>query len=239
MKKLHAPAAMTMDRFGGHAEGCMGGGDSVLRHNDINFTLCKQARVAATQPEMEKSKVLSGIISERSLNGRQPADTLLNNGIGIKTARNRNMPRIGLDVGVVNPQAASHLTQVAGKVQGAAEGYTQTKRDRNDTDALCAAAGIGYQPIVWESFGGVSEEGRNVIRSLNRLVASNTNAPIGEVAHRFWHRISVDIQKANHKAFAKRVAKAAGVGGVGSQAKRFLWHSRVVDEMENEDMLGI
>ena len=72
------------------------------------------------------------------------------------------------------------------------------------------AVGVDYQPIVWETTGGIAEEGRETIKSLNRLVAVNTNTPLAEVAHRFWQRTSVDLQKASHRAFAKRVAWEVG-----------------------------
>ena len=37
------------------------------------------------------------------------------------------------------------------------------------------------------------------------LVADNTNTPRGEVAQQLWQRISVDLQRAGHRAFARRV----------------------------------
>ena len=67
--------------------------------------------------------------------------------------------------------------------------------------------GIDYQPIVWESFGGLSKEGQQTLKSINRLVAVNTNTPTAEVARRFWQKMSVEMQKANHRAFVKRVSK--------------------------------
>ena len=88
-----------------------------------------------------------------------------------------------------------------------AEKYTETKRSHQNTDNLCAEVGVDYQPIVFESFGGCCPEGRETLRSINRLVANNTNTPTSEVARRFWHMISVHIQKSNHRAFAKRIVK--------------------------------
>jgi hypothetical protein len=37
----------TMDKFGAHAESCMGGGDAVARHNESRDTLHKQAKAGA------------------------------------------------------------------------------------------------------------------------------------------------------------------------------------------------
>ena len=115
--------------------------------------------------------------------------------------------KVALDVGVINPQAACHLSEAAESVLGSATAYTQKKRDENDTDRLCDEVGIDYQPIVWESFGGLCEEGQQALKSINRLVADNTNTPTSEVARRFWQKMSVDMQKSNHRAFVKRVTQ--------------------------------
>ena len=141
-----------------------------------------------------------------------------------------NLLQVALDVGIINPQAGANVTHAARETLGAADRYTERKRNHNDTDSLCEQAGIDYQPLVFESFGGICEEGRETLKSINRLVAHNTNTPCSEVAHRFWQRVSVDIQKSNHRAFAKRIAKYNLVGE--SALDRFL---RRTSEKEDED----
>ena len=69
---------------------------------------------------------------------------------------------------------------------------------------FCEAAGIEYQPLIFESFGGIETKAEQVLKSLSRLVADNTHTPYGEVAQRLWQRISVDLQRAAHRAFARR-----------------------------------
>ena len=113
---------------------------------------------------------------------------------------------------------------------GAADRYTERKRSHNETDTLCEQAGIDYQPLVFESFGGLCKEGRETLKSINRLVAQNTNTPCSEVAHRFWQRVSVEIQKSNHRAFAKRIAKHNFIGE--SASGRFLMRAPGNDEEE-------
>ena len=107
----------------------------------------------------------------------------------------------------MNPQAACHLSAAAESVLGSATAYIQKKRDEQDTDSLCNEVGIDYQPIVWESFGGLCAKGREALKSINRLVAVNTNTPTSEVAQRLWQKMSVEMQKSNHRAFTKRVSK--------------------------------
>eukprot|EP00973_Karenia_brevis_P014634 1997221-Karenia_brevis.AAC.1 len=59
--------------------------------------------------------------------------------------------------------------------------------------------------MIFESLGGVSAEADRVIQCLNKAVASATDSPEGEVATLFWHRLVVDLQRAGHRAFARRV----------------------------------
>ena len=61
-----------------------------------------------------------------------------------------------------------------------------------------------FQPMIFESTGGVSSETERVIKSLNRAVAANTDTPLGEVATRFWHRVGIELLRGAHRAFARR-----------------------------------
>ena len=74
----------------------------------------------------------------------------------------------------------------------------------DDTERKCTEKRIIYQPMVFESSGGVASETEKVIKSINRAVAENTETPYGDVAHYFWQRLSVDIQRAGHRAYARR-----------------------------------
>jgi hypothetical protein len=58
--------------------------------------------------------------------------------------------------------------------------------------------------MKFERLGGASEEARGVIKSLRRAVAENIDSHLSEVAQQFWWGLSVDIEKAQHKACAKR-----------------------------------
>ena len=54
-----------LDEYGAHAEGCMCGGDAVLRHNQNNFIMYKQAQTAGTNPERAtREKKTCGYIVE-------------------------------------------------------------------------------------------------------------------------------------------------------------------------------
>ena len=152
---------MVMDEFGAHAEGCMGGGDKVVTHNECRNTIHRQSVVAGARPELEKGGLLSGL-GWHDVEGKRPADTLLCSTAGVLTGSGRNRPRIALDVGVVNPQAQGHRTEAAQRTLGAAGEYIKKKCAHNDTERRCQEAGIEFQPVVFESLGGVSEEADRV-----------------------------------------------------------------------------
>ena len=156
---------------------------------------------------------VSGLDSDGRENDRgreRPADVLLVRASDIRVGSGSADGKVALDVGVVCPQARSHLEAAARESLGAAESYVRTKCGRRDMEARCQAAGVVFQPMIFESLGGASVEARGVIKLLNRAVAENFDSPLNEVAQQFWWGLSVDIQKAQHRAFAKRAFGSQG-----------------------------
>ena len=163
-------------------------------------------------PGQEGEGGASGIARSRE----RPADVLLCRAqdVRVGAAGGAAAGRVALDVGVVCPQAAVHLDSAQERL-GAAEAYARTKCDRAQMGERCRVAGVVFQPMIFESLGGVSIEAERVIKSLNRMVAENQDTPYGEVATRFWQRVSIDIQMAGHRAFARRVARGKDMEGDG------------------------
>ena len=62
----------------------------------------------------------------------------------------------------------------------------------------------------------MSCEAEGVIQCLNKAVAENQDSPEGEVATLFWHRLAIDIQRAGHRALAKRLRCKDEDGGLRS-----------------------
>ena len=54
---------------------------------------------------------------------------------------------------------------------GAAEEYVVSKASRAAIAQRCSEAGVVFQPLIFESLGGVSVEAERVIKCLNKLVA--------------------------------------------------------------------
>jgi hypothetical protein len=106
---------------------------------------------------------------------------------------------------------------------GAAEEYVRTKFARNEIGRRCREAGVVFQPMIFESFGGVSSEAERVIKSLNKAVAANSDVSEEAVATQFWHRVGVDILRGNCRAFHRRVGGACWGRGLGDRS--FGWGS--------------
>ena len=124
-----------------------------------------------------------------------------------------------LDIGIICSQAAGHLVAAGAEVLGAAEEYARSKCSREEVERRCGEAGIVFQPMIFESLGGVPSEADGVIKCLNQAVAENTDSPAGEVATRFWQRVSIDLQRAGHRALSRRLGSGLSrhVGmGLGS-----------------------
>jgi len=117
--------------------------------------------------------------------------------------------RVALDVGIICPQAAGHLDNTVGAPLGAAEDYVKTKCARGETERRCREAGVVFQPMIFESTGGVSAEAEKVIKCLNKAVAGNSDSSEVVVATRFWQRIGIDLLRGSSRSFRRRLGDEA------------------------------
>ena len=165
-------------------------------------------------PQLEASGVMRLLGLQVGAETRdRPADVLLCRAQDIQVGAGNNVSRVALDIGIVCPQAASHLGAAAAERLGAAEEYVRTKCARGDIARRCRDAGVAFQPLIFESFGGVSVEAERVLKSLNKAVAVNTDTSQEVVATRFWRRVGVDILRSNCRALHRRlIGKISGQG---------------------------
>jgi len=94
----------------------------------------------------------------------------------------------------------------------ATEEYAKTKCVHGVMKRRCREAGIVFQPMIFESTGGVSAEAERVLKCLNKVVAVNFDASEVVVATRSWQGIGIDILRAGCRAFQRRRVKRDGVG---------------------------
>ena len=145
-----------IDKYGAHCEACMAGGDKTVNHNVVRDDVYAHARRGQTMPRLEACGVmrLLGYEGDRETGRERPADVLLCRAQDIRTGVGHN-GRVALDVGIICPQAAGHLADAASEPLGAAEAYARTKCARGDIERRCREVGVTFQPMIFESLGGV------------------------------------------------------------------------------------
>ena len=85
---------------------------------------------------------------------------------------------------------------------------------------MASKTNVPINKHIFETLGRGTEEAVDVFESINQLVAVKTHSPHREVARRLWHRMSVDLQRALHRAWARR--SGARVVMVATRAGRAL-----------------
>ena len=164
----------------------MSGGDKTACHHCVRDAVYMQAKRAHTAPQLEATGVAGLLGIEVGRDSRErPADVLLGRAQDTITGGAAAAGRVALDIGIVCLQAAGHLGAESSQPLGAAEEYVRTKCARGEVERRCREAGVVFQPMIFESFGGVSVEAERVIKSLNKAVAVNSEASEEVVATHF------------------------------------------------------
>jgi hypothetical protein len=179
-------------------------------------TLCTSRR-AHIAPRLEACGVSRLLGLEDGGDGQvRPADVLLCRAQDIHTGVGpAGAGKAALDVGIICPQAAGHLDNAAQEPLGAAEDYVKTKCGRGEPERRCRDAGVVFQPMIFESTGGVSAEAERVVKCLNKAVAGNSDSSEVVVATRFWQRIGIDLVRGGSRAFHRRLVDKSADDGSG------------------------
>ena len=196
----------------------MAGGDKIVNHDIVRDDIYVHAKKAHTAPRLEACGVsrLMGLQDERDGQVR-PADVLLCRAQDVQTGFGVGAGKVALDVGIICPQAAVHLGNSARESLGAAEEYVKTKCTRGEIERRGLEVGVVFQPMIFESTGGVSAEAERVLKCLNKAVAVNSDASEVVVATRFWQRIGIDLLRGSCRAFRRRLVDREGGGECGSR----------------------
>ena len=113
---------------------------------------------------------------------------------------------------------AASVTQLA-----AATAYAERKRAHNNTQQACEQAGFGFEPIVFETTGGLDPEAERVLHSVLKESARAQGKPVSTVVEHAKIRVSIDIQRAVHRALQRRREKEQAIdGGRQSVANKVL-----------------
>ena len=175
----------------------------MVRHNEIRNTTHREAAKANMRPELEKQGLLCDL-GWPELAGRRPADTLLVGGASLAVTSRRRFPRVALDFAVVSPFAIGAIRESAKEQLATAKAYTEAKRQYKDTQRLCEEADLGFEPIVFETTGGLEPGGQKVLESILAEVAKATGQERSAVVKKVKGRISIDLCRAQHRALRRR-----------------------------------
>jgi len=195
-----------MDLQGHHCLACVAGGDHVVQHNEVRNTVHREAAKANMRPELEKAGLLNDL-GWPGAAGRRPADTLLVNGACVAVTSRRRYMKVALDFAVVSPFGVGAIRAASAEVLATAKAYTETKRSYKNTQRLCEEADIGFEPIVFESTGGLEPEGQQILESILAEVAKATGRTKADVIARVKGRISIDLCRAQSRAIRRRREK--------------------------------
>src|SRR3569832_1415384 len=151
---ISCPLCMqTMDVLGDHAICCKKTGDTITRHNRVRNLIYKLAEVGMLHPVLEKA----GILGHTAQSNRRPADVAIPNWSGGK--------HLAIDVAVISPLAASHITQ-----EKPCESYA-SQRKHAYYDEGFKGTNYDFVAMVFETSGAVNLEGLNTLKQLIRFAS--------------------------------------------------------------------
>jgi hypothetical protein len=183
----------TIDVFGDHAACCTKNGDTIRRHNRVRNLLDKICTEGGLSPIMEKTGILGNSVKP----GRRPGDVTIP-----LWSHGRGLP---IDVAVTCPFAVSNLTRAK-----PCEHYAEFKKHAY-YDADFKGTAFNFAALVFESTGGINEEGLSVLRQLFRFAAKREGTQLSVYCGRAWARLACNLQSSVAQAFLNRMC-GVGVG---------------------------
>ena len=198
---------MCADTKGIHCLSCTGGGDIVLRHNDVRDIVYSFAGRARLQPQLEKAGLLAepGIFLEL----RRPADVLVE---GLPShGRNSASAKVALDIKVVNAIGADHSSDTCQGPLVAAEAYREKALATNQTADRCRAQGITYEPLVFTCQGGCERHAEGILTQIAEAVARAEDLEAASVKADILEQISSCLARHVARAISRRVPRRPGL----------------------------
>ena len=175
----------SFDECGDHAACCKMNGDLVVRHNRLRNLLSRIADEGQLSPVLEKKGILRDEFS-----GRRPGDVTIANW--------KDSKGLAIDVAVTSSFSKRNL-----RLPTPADTYGLKKHTKYDEGFV--GSGHIFCAVVFETMGGVSEEGLTFFRQLFRFAARRQNRKLCVYAGRAWARISCNLQSSVAKAILNRV----------------------------------
>jgi len=180
-----------IDVFGDHGACCSVSSDRIHRHNRVRNLLDRICQEGMLSPVMEKYRLLGDVY------GRRPGDVTIpvwraNKGLAI-------------DVAVTSPFGSHNLSCTK-----PCESYAETKKHaRYDNDFKGTA--FEFVAMVFETTGGVNNEGLELLRQLFRFAAKHQSLQLSVYCGRAWARLSCNLQSSVSQCFLNRAGSVAAI----------------------------
>ena len=180
-----------IDVFGDHAACCSMSSDRIHRHNRVRNLLERICQEGMLSPVMEKKGLLGDVY------GRRPGDVTIpvwraNKGLAI-------------DVAVTSPFTSSNL-----QLSEPCESYAASKKHAYYDEDFKGTA-FEFAAMVFETTGGVNNEGLEILRQLFRFAAKHQGLQLSVYCGRAWARLSCNIQSSVSQCFLNRVGSLAAI----------------------------
>ena len=156
-------------------------------HNLVD-KICHEGMLS---PFMEKKNILGPV------DGRRPGDVTIplwraNNGLAI-------------DVAVTSPFGSHNLS-----LSEPNESYAHSKK-HNNYDKSFKGTCYEFVPLIFETTGGVQEEGLQLLRQLFRFAAKHQSQQLSVYCGRAWARLSCSLQFSVSQCFLNRTGSVAAI----------------------------
>ena len=177
-----------MDVFGHHATVCAVKGDRIKRHNQIRDILFDFCSCAAWGPSKEKPNLFS-------YSSEKPADVFVPNYTCGKD--------LVLDVAVTCPLQHKYLHDASVIAGFACNDYAVQVKMKNFQERV-EQEGFIYLPVIFESFGGFSEDFSSFVHKLSISVSARLNEVKSATQKHLYELISCVLMKSLARSVSSR-----------------------------------
>ena len=184
--EIPCPLCMqTINVYGDHATCCAKNGDLVVRHNALRNFVHSVASDGLLQPQLEKQGILG------PTTGRRPGD------VTIPDWKHGN--GLAIDVAVTSP-----LTKTSVRLVDPCEDYSERSKHQK-YDASFEGSNYYFCAMVFETLGGVNEQGEKVLRQLFTFAAKKLGREFSSYCSRAWGRVSCCLQRSVAQVILNRI----------------------------------
>ena len=175
----------SLNIYGDHATCCARNGDLVTRHNALRNLVHSIASDGLLQPALEKQGVLG------PTTGRRPGD------VTIPDWKHGN--GLAIDIAVTSP-----LTKTSLRLVNPCENYSEVQKHRK-YDVSFEGSDYYFCAMVFETLGGVNEQGEKVLRQLFTFAAKKLGREFSSYCSRAWARVSCCLQRSIAQVILSRI----------------------------------